>query len=772
MKERLTSALFLIVSGFTALQAGTIRGRVVDASDHSPIPSASVYIEGKLDIGTDADTAGYFTLHLPDGKYTICCDFLGYISEKKNINLKGSATVNFKMQVNPQQLNAVVVSASGIKAATEIPQMSVSQLDVRDLMKMPALFGEQDVIKTLQLMPGVKSESDASSGFQVRGGESSQNLILLDGATINNAGHLLGFFSTFNSDILRDVTLYKGQMPAQYGGRISSVLDLNTINGDNENFHGDGSLGLLASKLCLQGPIQKGKSSFYISGRRTYLDLFLKATDDYKNTTLYFYDVNAKVNFNFGKHDNLMLSVFNDQDVLGIKNLTNMKWGSTVVNSRWSHRFNDDLDLNSNLSYSHYITENWMDVMEVDNSYTGKIDQYALNENLKYTPDSVQTFSFGLQSTFYDVISAEWKMAARDEKEERYAWENHFWANDEWQATKRLSLLGGCRLAVFSVLGGAPYYSLAADGTIADTVSNASRSSFVKTYLSVEPRLSANYKLTSHQSVKAAYSRTSQNIHSIKEGITSMPMDRYTLSTNLIEPETADQFSVGYAATIANKEKEQKDAYEVQVEAYYKKMHHILDYRDGVTSTTDIEIDRLLLAGQGISYGVELNLKKNHGRLTGWISYTLSKTETQIDGINNGNWYTSSNDRRHNVDIVLIYALSKKWDFSASWIFNSGQAMSIPTAKYEINGTTLYYYSGKNNYRAPDYHRLDLSATWHLKKHNRWEHELSFGLYNAYGRYNPFMISFEDDENSITGTKATQTSLFSFVPSISYRFKF
>ncbi len=751
------------------LSAINISGNVKD--DQGPLPTASVSVENRIDQGTECDERGHYSLNLPNGEYTLVCEFLGYKKERKTIKVHDKALkVNFKMEEDVQELDKVEIKGSWRAPITDVPEMSVSHLDVADLKKMPALFGEQNVIKSLQLMPGVKSESDASSGFQVRGGESSQNLVLLDGTTINNAGHMLGFFSAFNDDLLRDVTLYKGLMPAQFGGRISSVLDMSTLNGDNQNYQADGSVGLLASKLMIQGPIQKGKSSFVISGRRTYLDMFLKLTDDYKNTTLYFYDVNAKLNFNLGKKDNLSLSFFNGKDALGISNLMNMEWGNTTATGQWSHRFNDRLRLNSTLFHSHYKTQNWMEIMSNYYDYDGKIDQTALTENLSWQVNDQNELKFGYQTSWYDLITAHTRESDIDQKEERYAWENHFWVNDECNLTKRLSLTGGIRLAVFSVMGGSPYYDIDQEGEIIHTTTYNSKSDFIKTYCEWEPRLSANYKLTPQQSVKAAYSRTSQNIHTLKNGISSTPMDRYTFSTNSIQPETANQVSAGYSATLNSQGR--KNAYEASAEVYYKKMNHVLDYRDGVTSGTEIEMDRLVLSGEGRSYGIELNLKKNLGKLTGWISYTLSQTQTRIDGINDGDWYTASNDRRHDVNIVALYSLNKKWDISASWVFQTGQAMSLPTAKYEINGTTLYKYDSRNNYRAPSYHRLDLSATLHLKEHKHWKHDLNFGLYNAYGRYNPFMISIEEDDESVTGTKATQTSLFSFVPSISYRFKF
>lgn len=754
------------------LYAGRLHGTIFDAADRSTLPTASVYVEGRIDAGTEADDNGKYSLNLADGKYTICCEFLGYQKQTVEVKVKGNTTLNFAMETSTEQLGEVVVKANSSREVLEAPQMSVARLEVKDLKRMPAIFGEQDVIKSLQLMPGVKAESDASGGFQVRGGEASQNLVTLDGATINNAGHLLGFFPAFNPDILRDVTLYKGAMPAQYGGRTSSVLDINTISGDYEKFGGDAAIGLLASKFDLKGPIVKDKLTYYVSARRSYADLFLKATEDLKNTTLYFYDINAKISYKIGNRDYMFLSFFNSKDNFGMKDLGKILWGNTVGTGKWWHQFNNQTDLSSTLFYSRYHSVMGMDISEISIDYNGKNAQLSLNEDLRWKPDSCHTLHMGWQSSYYDVVSSDWTNNGIREKEERYGLENALWVNDEWKITKRLSASYGLRFDIFSVLGGSPYYDI--DLTTGDIINthNYASGDVVENYCNWEPRLSANYKLNQHQSVKASYSRSSQNVHTIKESITSMPVDRNTLTSNYLKPETADQFSVGYAATIANEKKNQDDAYSIETEIYYKKMGNVTDYREGLQNETYTESDRLLVQGEGRSYGWEINIKKNHGKLTGWISYTLSKTESQIDQLNEGRWYLANSDRRHSINIVAMYSLSKHWDVSAAWTFNSGQAFSLPTAKYEVNGQTVYYYANKNNYRTPNYHRLDLSATRHGKQHPHWQGEWAFGLFNAYGRYNPFMINLKEDKESLTGTKAQQISLFSFVPSVTYRIKF
>ena len=774
--SRLGFTFSLCLIALQTTSAGIVKGRVKDGS--GIMPDASVYVMERNNIGTITDDRGKYKLELPDGKYTICCEFLGYKKICKEVEVKGEepVMVSFLMEEDVTTMNTVVVNASRKSMNFDLPQMGVAEVNVGELKKMPALFGEQDVIKSLQLMPGVKSESDASGGFQVRGGESSQNLVLLDGATVNNASHLLGMFSPFNSDIMRDVTLYKGALPAQYGGRTSSVLEINTINGDfnEKGFKGDASIGLLASKFSLQGPIIKDKLSYYVSARRTYLDVFLQCLDDFKNTSLYFYDMNAKVSYKIDENDFMFVSFFRGNDNLGLNDVGSMGWSNTVGNLKWWHKFNDNAELNSTFFSSMNRSKESFELASMDSKIKAKNYQLSLKEDLKWKVNDINTMHIGLQSSYLDVISTDIRENNGRAFEERYGWENALWANDEIDLSKRLKASLGLRLTTFSVIGEGDFYTLDEEGYIA-SATHYSKGEFVKTYADLEPRASFVYKLAPNQNVKAAYARTSQNVHSVRESISALPFDKTSLSTNIIRPERADQISVGYAINIKKEDKNNvthDDAFAIETEIYYKSMKNVLDYREGVNSTSHPEVDRLWLQGEGRSYGWELNLRKNYGKLSGWISYTLSKTETKIDEINNGKWYNAGNDRTHSISIVALYSYSDKWDFSASWTFNSGQSLSLPTAKYEIEGETVYYYEQKNNYRAPSYHRLDFSATRHGKKHKHWQGEWSFGVYNLYGRYNPFMIYLEDDDSVASGTKATQLSLFSFVPSVSYRIKF
>ncbi|MCC8173000.1 MAG: TonB-dependent receptor, partial [Odoribacter sp.] len=597
-----------------------------------------------------------------------------------------------------------------------------------------------------------------------RGGTSSQNMIYLDAAPIYNAGHLMGIFSTFNDNALVNATLYKGQIPAQLGGATSSVFDINTKNGNFQQYKVNASIGLLSAKVSTEGPIVKDKLSFFVAGRRSYLDLFLKATDKYKDNVLNFYDINAKVNYNISDKDKLFLSFFSGQDNMGLKDMMEMKWGNNATTLRWFHEFNNNLYANTSLINAAYKATSGLEILDNDYSFDAFIKQAGVKEEIKWIAGRGHNLNMGFHSLYLSVLSAEWNINNLHEKEKRNAWENALWINDDWNLSDYLMVSGGLRLNIFSVLGGAPLYKLDDKGDILEQLEYKS-GDIVKSYYSWEPRLSLNYRIKERQSIKLGYSRTSQNIHALHTGSSSMPFDRYTMTSNIVKPQLADQVSLGYITVTEN------DRYEFSVESYYKKTRNVLDYKDGKSLLSEIEIERLLLSGKGRAYGLEFYARKNLGRLTGWVAYTLSWSENKIDGINNDKWYTAGNDRRHDISVVGMYDLSDKWQLAATWVYNTGQALTAPSAKYELNGETYYYYAERNGYRAPTYHRLDVSAT-RTKKKGRYEQEWSFGIYNLYNQYNPYIIRFENDDKKPSGTKTMQYSLFGFLPSVSYTFKF
>jgi len=660
-----------------------------------------------------------------------------------------------------QRLQEVVVSANSAERRLTGTQIGAEQLQLKELQAAPSLLGENDIMRSIQLLPGVKQESDASSGFQVRGGTSVQNAVLYDDAPVFNVGHLAGLFSAFNDDALGSATLYKGLIPAQFGDASSAVFDVTSRTGNRQEWHGGGSIGLLSAKGVLEGPLMKDKAALLLTARRSYMDVFLKRLDDFKNNTLYFYDLNVKLDYQLGRRDQLFLSFFTGLDRTALEDMVDMKWNNLTGSLSWLHQYNAKAWSQTSLIYSGYQTLTALDLLGKNLSFKGHIRQGGLRHvtNLRLGRHELNT---GLQTMLLDVKSAEWELVLNYQKEQRQGWQSALWINDVVKLNDRLSLSAGLRLSLFSALGGSLYYDVDERGNII-RLFNKKRGEVVKTHLALEPRLSMAWKLTPQLSLKAGYTRSSQNIHALRNQSTSTPFDRYTMSSNIVKPQTADQLSAGIFAMTAQQD------YDVSLEGYFRKVHNVLDYRDGKSFRSEIEIERLVLAGQGRSYGAEFCLRKNTGRLTGWMAYTLSWSETQIDGINQGRWYTANNDRRHDIDIVALFKLSPRWQLSATWVYNSGQAFTAPSGKYAIEQNYIYYYAERNGYRAPDYHHLDVGATWTNHKGRR-TYQWAFGVYNLYNRYNPFLINFEDSQNGAR-TRAVQYSLFGIVPYVSFNFK-
>lgn len=660
-------------------------------------------------------------------------------------------------------LKEVTVTSRSAQKRVEEVQIGVEKVDIATLAKMPSLFGEKDIIKSIQLLPGVKSESEASGGYQVRGGKAAQNLILLDGATVYNAGHLMGLFSTFNDDALMSGSLYKGLVPAQLGGGTASVFDISTRSGDLHDYHFGGSIGLLSAKVVAEGPIKQEKSSFLGAFRRSYLDLFLKATDKYRNNTLHFYDANVRLNFRLSQKDNLSLSFFRGRDNMGLEDMMDMEWGNTTATANWLHTFSDSYYANTKLFYSDFTSDVGIDMLNIYYTMKGYI-RHATVQHQQVWQTGNHRLNYGLEATHLQLQSAEWDINLLHQREKRRALTGALWLGDEWQIGSKIELSAGLRFHLFSALGGSPYYQIDSEGNITEMTEKSS-GSIVKTYADLEPRISAKLTLNEQHSLKLGYSRTSQDIHAISGMSMSMPFDRYTMTSNIVRPEQADQMALGWFFITPHGE------YDFSAEGYYKNIRNVYDYRDGKAFYSEIEIERLILGGKGRAYGLELCAHKNHGPLTGWVSYTLSWSENKIEGINGGHWYTASNDRRHDLSVVGMYHLSPSWELAATWRYNTGQALTAPSAKYNLDGTTFYYYNERNGYRAPAYHRLDMSATY-TRKLQKVMHIWSFGIYNAYCRYNPFTIRFKNDDKNPTGTIVEQTSLFGIVPSVSFTIKY
>ena len=677
-------------------------------------------------------------------------------------------TISFRVSaqdtlgVKEQKLDEVIISAQSAKRRVRNMQIGAEQLQMKELTGTPALFGERDIMRSVQLLPGVKAESDASSSFQVRGGTSSQNLILYDDVPVYNVGHLAGLFSAFNDDALATATLYKGLVPAQYGDASSAVLDVVGRTGDRTGWHGAATVGLLSAKGLLEGPVGD-KASVLVTARRSYADMFLKLFDDFKDNTLYFYDVNAKADYQLDERNQLMLSLFFSNDKIAMKKMASLQWSNEAVSLSWLHLFSGGSTSQTSLVYSNYATDNGIDLLGMDLSFSGHIRQAGLRQNFRIVKGPHE-LNLGGQSMLMSVKSAEWQHVSDHQKEQRKSWVNSLWANVAMRFSPQWQAQAGLRLSAFSSLGGPYYYEIGEDGSI-EWLYKTRRNRIVYTQAVLEPRLSIVFQPLNNLSVKAGYSRSAQSLHALRGQNTSTPFDRYTMSSNVVKPQVADQLSLGvYAMT-------PRQDYDLSLEGYYRHVDNVLDYRDGVSFSSAIEIERLVLQGKGRSYGAELCLRKNVGRLTGWLAYTLAWTENKIPGINGGRWYTAGNDRRHDVDIVAMYRLSPAWQLSAVWVYNSGQAFTAPSGKYELIDNYIYYYAERNGYRAPDYHRLDVSATWTKSiAGGKLTREWTFGIYNLYNRYNPFLINFEDSESGAR-TKAMQYSLFGIVPSVAFSLK-
>lgn len=673
--------------------------------------------------------------------------------------------------IRTERLEEVVVTSNSARQRIQNVQTGAEVIQLEDLASAPQLFGQTDIMRSIQLLPGVKAESDASSSFQVRGGTSAQNQVLFDLAPVYNSGHLAGLFSAFNEDALASATLYKGLLPAQYGGASSAVLDITGKTGNRSGWHGGVSVGLLAAKGTIEGPIAKDKASLLVTARRTYMDLLLKASKDFRDNTLYFYDFNVKLDWTPDRRNQFFLTFFTSHDRTAVDKMADIRWSNLTADLKWLHHFNGDAYAQTTAFLSNYLTDNGVDFLRMNLWYKGHIRQISLRQDFSFNLSPFNlNLRAGLQTSLYNVKSAEWQVLSKYDKEQRRAWENTGWVNGTFNLRPDLQASVGLRVNAFSPLGGSLYYDIEDNGEIG-WYYNYGENEIVKTHLTLEPRVSISWQPTSQTSVKIGYARTSQNLHALRNQSTSTPFDRYTMSSNIVKPETADQWSGGlYLMT------PQQD-YDFSIEGYYRQIRDVLDYKDGKSFSSEIEIERLILAGEGKSYGVELCARKNGGRLTGWIGYTLSWSKTRIDGINGGQWYDANNDRRHDINIVGMYKLNNRWTINAAWVFNSGQAFTAPSGKYQVIDNWIYYYAERNGYRAPDYHRLDVSAVLKCGKRKEGrgkrgvESEWVFGIYNLYNRYNPFLINFEDSDNGAR-TKAKQYSLFGIVPSVAFNIQF
>lgn len=798
--------LIIVIHFFSYNATGqkyTISGYVKDSLTNEFLVGATIQIAA-TQTGISSNAYGFYSTQVERGNVTLEVNYIGYERKNITINLLSDISLDIRLAEKNQILKEVVISSKKTNQRIKSTEMSTEKLTARQIKQIPMVLGEADVIKSIQLLPGVTAANEGSGGFNVRGGSADQNLILLDEAIVYNPSHLLGFFSVFNSDALKDATLYKGGIPSKYGGRLSSVLDVRMKEGNNKKFVATGGIGLLSSRITLEAPIGKVKDngadgSVLLSGRRSYADIFLPLSSDtmINRNRLYFYDLNFRTNYLLSAKDRIFLSGYFGRDRIDIPNGFGNTWGNTTGTLRWNHLFNSKLFMNVSAIYSNYDYEITF--------YPGNSFQWnsaLTNLNIKadfdYYVNDKHTLKFGIGTIHYTFKPGNINPYGRNSTvndtsfAKKYAVESYIYAQDDYKINNRLSLMYGIRISQFGQLANEsipvynngkpvvynPVINNYQKGTIISYLNNPKNTLLNNTF-GFEPRLSMNYQINEVSSFKAGYNRMYQYIHLLSTATSPTPLDIYTPSSSFIQPQIADQIAIGYCKNIKD------NKYELSIEAYYKWMQNQFDFIDGASPLLNNSPETILLNGFGRSYGLELMFKKNEGKLTGWISYTLSRAERKtlgVDGgrgINNGKYYVTNYDKPHNLAATANYQVNKKWSLSANFIFQSGRPATYPESKYTFNGLSIPEYSERNAHRLPVYHRLDVSATLKGKETKRWSSQWIFGIYNLYNRQNAANITFKEvlTNNLETGlgtgvNKAYKLTYFGIIPSISYEFKF
>ncbi|MGV3540612.1 MAG: TonB-dependent receptor [Rufibacter sp.] len=757
--------LWLLTFAAQAQERVTLSGTLRSATSGEPLIGASVTVVGSPN-GVFTNENGSYTLSITPGKHQIQFSYLGFESQTKEINLTGNTRLNLELKETTNALSEVVVEADrgNFQERLNTTQMSMETLTSREAKLLPALFGEVDIIKTLQLKPGIQSGGEGSSGLFVRGGSNDQNLVLLDDALVYNPSHLFGFFSVFNPDAVRGVELYKGGFPAQFGGRLSSVLDVKLRDGNRKEYDVSGGIGLIASRLTVEGPIKKDKSSFIISGRRTYADVFTRMINKAKEgdpewspiPDYYFYDFNAKATFELGPNDRLFFSGYYGRDFFTFNDANfnfNFNWGNRVGSARWAHQFTPKFFVNTTFSASNYEYEisNELDIFSF--SLTSNISDLTLKTDFEYVPNETHHLRFGASATDHSFVVGRLNADSEDGSVDVQAGNQYsgqefgVYASHDWTFSPVFTLSSGLRVSGFN-------------GT--------------KTYVGLEPRFSANYRFSETLSLKGSYTRMYQYVHLVSNSGASLPTDIWYPSSPMVKPQLSDQVALGIT-------KLYKDKYLFSTEVYYKNMERQLDLRDGAQIFANPELEQEFVFGKGESYGQEFYVEKKDGKTTGWIGYTLSWTNRKFPDINNGKTFPTRFDRRHDLSVVAIQELGKRLQATATFVYGTGNAYSLPVQRFvfqDVPGedyTVIPVYTERNSFRLAAYHRLDLGLVYKLRP-KRGSSDLTFSVYNAYNRRNPYFVYFEtlrdEETEEVTGFVAKQVSLFPIIPSVTYNFKF
>ena len=774
MKIHRLTLLLLVFSlpVFTLAQKNiTISGYVKDKESGETLIGATIYA-GDHKAGTVTNSYGFYSITLPAGESTLEFSYMGYQPHQANIDTHSNQTLNIELVPKSIELDAVEVKARAADHNIKSPQMSMIEMDAKTLKQLPVIFGESDLMKSIQMMPGIQTPVEGSSGFSVRGGAMDQNLILLDEATVYNPSHLMGFFSVFNSDAIKDVTLYKGDIPASAGGRLSSLLDIQMKDGNKKEFGAEGGIGLISSRLTLEGPLEKDKGSFILSGRRTYADMFLKLSSDsaINNNKLFFYDLNSKVNYKINDNNRIFFSGYFGNDAYGYADQMGMNWGNATFTARWNHLFNDRLFSNLTLLYSKYNYQVEMKDGSPQFDWTSYLENLSAKYDFSFHPSPITTFKFGGEIIRHFIQPGRFQISERESDykvPDNKALESGIYLLAEQNIGERLKVNAGLRFSAFQNIGKATVYRINDEYEVSDTV-NYKHNNIFNTYTNWEPRISARYLVNNENSLKASYSRTNQYLQLASNSTAGTPLDVWFPASQHVKPQVCDQISTGWFRNLDN------NNYEASVEVFYKWMDNQIDFKPNANLMLNNQLEKEIRFGKGHSYGSELLIRKNEGDLTGWIGYTWSRARRNFPDINNGKEYPANYDIPHNLNIVLNYKVSKRIGISSNWTYRTGAPITYPTMRFRHAQSSLPIYGDKNSARLPDYHRLDLSVTikGKDKPEKRWEGEWHIGAYNAYNRANAYSVQFEEDPDTPNKINAYKTVMFRIIPSVTYNFKF
>ncbi len=755
-------------------QKWTISGSIRDLSNGEDLTGATIYIV-ELNTGTISDFYGNYSVTLPEGHYTVQFSFIGFETLKKKVLLDKNIKLHIELVPVTETLKEVEVTSEQANKNIARPEMSTFKMDIKTIKSIPSLMGEVDIIKAIQLLPGVQAVSEGGSGFSVRGGAPDQNLILLDESTVYNASHLMGFFSVFNNDAIKDVKLYKGDIPPMYGGRLSSVLDVRMKEGNSKRFEVNGGIGIIASRLTVEGPIWKDRISFIVSGRRTYADLFLALSSEeaLRDNKLYFYDVNVKVNYRVDDNNHLFLSGYFGRDVFK-NDFARMSWGNGTGTIRWNHLFNKRLFANFTFVYSDYrYMLGTPEGTTTSFEWNSSLRDAGMKGDFSYYINTNNTLHFGI-SGIYHMINPGVAGGTGSESSytevkipENFSLETGIYVSNEQKVGEHWTFKYGLRFSMFQNIGPGTIFNFDSLYNPIDSTLYPS-GKFYNTYYGIEPRIGILYTFNEISSIKASYSRTNQYLQLAQNSTAGTPLDIWFPASPNVKPQVADQGALGYFRNF------RRNTIETSVEIYYKQMNHVIDFKDFAELLLNEKLEGEIREGKGWSYGAEFLIRLNEKKFGGWVSYTLSKSMRKIPEINNGDPYPAPYDKPHNVAIVANYTFHPRWSVSANWVYATGNPVTFPTGRAEIGGKVIPIYSDRNAYRYQDYHRLDLSLTFYskVKEGRRFKWDINASVYNVYNRHNTWSINFVQDNENPNVTYAEKIYLFGIVPSVTFNFHF